>query len=59
MLFSPNPPVADTSVEPSALAAWHTLPQPDAMGVGALAPGAMLMSPTERAPPRIAEPYVS
>ncbi len=59
MLFTPMRPVDETSVDPSALAAWQTLPHPFAMGVGAVAPGAMLMMPTPPTPPMIEDPYVS
>ena len=59
MLVVPMKPFADTSVEPSALAVWQTLPHPLAMATGALAPGAIFMMPTDAAPPKICEPYVS
>ena len=48
--------VAATSVDPSALAVWQTLPHPLLNGVGWEAPGAIFMIPTELAPPRIVDP---
>ncbi len=55
----PLKPWEATSVEPSALAVWQTLPQPLLTMVGVLAPGWIFMMPTDAEPPRMFEPYVS
>jgi len=53
-------PVAETIVEPSALAAWHIAVQPPLGApwntVGAVAPGLILRIPAEFRPPAIVEP---
>jgi hypothetical protein len=47
--------VLATSVDPSALAVWQTLPHPLFTMEGCVAPGWICMMPTEPSPPAITE----